>query len=247
MTTDLSATAATTAPRATGQQEPPSDLLARLDAQVEQTLRESLAVYTRHAYAADWRVWSVWAAEYDLAVLLAAPVELARYLVDQAGPLAVGTLIRRLSVIRKAHLSAGHPANLTLPSPVWGVGQGISEVRDRALVLLAFTSALRRRELADLDLADLEPDPAGLVLYVGRSKTDQDAEGTFVGIPYAGRPQLRAALAIRVWTERLTELRGIVPAELTGSLSRTVDRRGRLGSPGWARTRRCPPRLSARP
>ena len=274
MTADLDPTAASTAPRPSGGQDPATADLARLDAGVEQALRESLAANTWRAYAADWRAWSSWAAEHDLAVLPARPVDLARYLVDQAGPLAVGTLTRRLSAIRKAHTLAGHPdpaddpavrevlrglrrqhgvarrgapplwtsdieriiaATLTVPSPVWGAGQGTGEVRDRALILLAYTSALRRSELADLDLADLEADPAGMVLHVGRSKTDQDAEGTFVGIPYASRPQLCAVLAIRSWTERLTTLLGVCPTELTGPLFRPVDRRGRLGTLGRAR------------
>lgn len=248
--------------------------LDELDARIEQALRESLAANTWRAYAADWRAWSAWAAVHDLEVLPALPVDLARYLVDQAQHLAIGTLTRRLSAISKAHMLAGHadpgddPAvrevlrglrrqhgthrrgapplwtsdieriiatTLTVPDRTRGTGQGTAEIRDRALILVAFTSALRRSELAALDLADLESDPAGLVVHVRRSKTDQDAEGDYVGIPYAGRPQLCAVRAVQAWTTRLAEVLAVNPAELTGPLFRPVDRHGRLGSLGRAR------------
>lgn len=250
------------------------DVLTELDTRIEQALRESLAPNTWRAYAADWRAWSAWAASYELAVMPAVPVDLARYLVDQAQHRAIGTLTRRLSAISKAHVLAGHadPADdpavrevlrglrrqhgttrrgapplwtsdveriiattLALPDRTWGVGQGTAEVRDRALILLAFTSALRRSELAALDLADLEPDPAGLVVHVRRSKTDQDGEGDYLGIPYAGRSQLCAVRAVQAWTARLADLLAVDVADLVGPLFRPVDRRGRLGSIGAVR------------
>jgi integrase len=253
---------------------PPPGALDELDTRIEQALRESLAANTWRAYAADWRAWSAWTSAHDLVVMPALPVDLARYLVDQATHLAIGTLTRRLSAISKAHMLAGHPdpaddpavrevlrglrrrhgthrrgapplwtsdieriiaTTLTVPDHTWGTGQGTAEIRDRALILLAFTSALRRSELAALDLADLEPDPAGLVVHVRRSKTDQDAEGDYIGIPYAGRPQLCAVRAVQAWTTRLAELLAVDPGHLTGPLFRPVDRRGRLGSLGAVR------------
>ncbi len=122
-----------------------------------------------------------------------------------------------------------------VPDRNWGDGQGSAEVRDRALLLLAFTSALRRSELAALDVADLESDPAGMLVHVARSKTDQDSQGAYVGIPYASRPRLCAVLAVAAWRDRLATLAGTDPDELTGPLLRPIDRRGRLGSLGASR------------
>jgi len=114
-------------------------------------------------------------------------------------------------------------------------GRSPAAVRDRALVLLAFTSALRRSELAALDVADCEFDPAGLVVHVRRSKTDQTGEGAYVGIPHAGRERLCAVRAVRSWLEQLAALLALEPAALSGPLFRPLDRRGQLGSLGASR------------
>ena len=54
--------------------------------------------------------------------------------------------------------------------------------RDAAIILLGYASALRRSELAALDLADMESKPGGLLLHVRQSKTDQHAEGQVVAV-----------------------------------------------------------------
>ncbi len=248
--------------------------VAQLDEAVALALRRSLAPNTWRAYAADWRHWSAWAAGHETSALPAEPLDLARYLVDHAGTLAVGTLTRRLSAVSKAHALAGHAnpgddaavrevlrglrrehgtakrgapplwtsdverivtATLAVPHPVYGNGEGTAEVRDRALLLLAFTSALRRSELAALDVDDLEPDPAGLVVHIRHSKTDPAGAGDYIGIPYASRQQLCAVTAVDRWLERVAALLGRPRTELSGPLLRPVDRHGRLGSLGASR------------
>jgi len=257
----------------------PRGELVAFDDAVAAALRAALAPNTWRAYAADWRHWSAWAAGYDLPALPAVPLDLARYLVDHAGLLTIGTLTRRLSAVSKAHALSGHAdpgddpavrevlrglrrqygtakrgapplwtsdleqivaASLVAPSPEWGLGLGTAEVRDRALLLLAFTSALRRSELSALDVADLERDPAGLIVHVRRSKTDAAGEGACVGIPHASRPRLCAVLAIDAWLDRLAQLIGTPLGELAGPLLRPVDRHGQLGSLGASRHGRRP-------
>lgn len=121
-----------------------------------------------------------------------------------------------------------------VPSPA-GAGQGLAEVRDRALLLLAFSTALRRSELVALDITDLEPDPAGLVVHVRRSKTDQTGEGSYIGVPYASRPALCPVLATATWTAALAAHLKLPCEELAGPLFRPVDRHGRLGALGSTR------------
>jgi integrase len=125
-------------------------------------------------------------------------------------------------------------ATLAVPDPR-GDGHGTAEIRDRAMLLLLFTTAVRRSELAALDLDHLEIDPGGLIVHVGRSKTDQEGRGAFVGVPYADRPHLCPVRAVTAWTQRLAELLHIDPDELTGPLFRPVDRHDRLGAIGAAR------------
>src|SRR5690606_10712165 len=55
--------------------------------------------------------------------------------------------------------------------------------RDRAIVLVAIVTGLRRSELAALRWADVEPASEGLLVWVRRSKTDQIGEGRAVAVP----------------------------------------------------------------
>ena len=55
--------------------------------------------------------------------------------------------------------------------------------RDRALLLVGFSGAFRRSELVGLDAEDVEKTPAGMIVTIRRSKTDQEGQGRKVGIP----------------------------------------------------------------
>ena len=44
--------------------------------------------------------------------------------------------------------------------------------RDRAILLLGFAAALRRSEIAALEVSDLEHPPKGVLVTIRRSKTD---------------------------------------------------------------------------
>ena len=50
------------------------------------------------------------------------------------------------------------------------------ELRDRALLAIGFTGALRRSELVGLDVADVARSRQGMVLNLRSSKTDQESE-----------------------------------------------------------------------
>ncbi len=59
-------------------------------------------------------------------------------------------------------------------------------VRDRAVILLGYASALRPGEISALDVPDIVTEPAGVPNTVRRSKTDQDARGQLVGVAHGG-------------------------------------------------------------
>jgi integrase len=55
-------------------------------------------------------------------------------------------------------------------------------IRDRAVILLGYASAMRPGEVSALDVGDIITKPAGILINVRRSKTDQDARGQLVGV-----------------------------------------------------------------
>jgi site-specific recombinase XerD len=69
-------------------------------------------------------------------------------------------------------------------------------LRDRAILLLGFAGALRRSEIARLNVEDLEICPEGLTIHLRRSKTDQGGKGRKIGIPYAKEPDLCPVWAV---------------------------------------------------
>ena len=71
--------------------------------------------------------------------------------------------------------------------------------RDAAIILLGFASALRRSELANLDLADVDHKPAGVLLRVRRSKTDQDAVGQVVAVAHGQQAETDPVAALTAW------------------------------------------------
>jgi integrase len=104
-------------------------------------------------------------------------------------------------------------------------------VRDRALILLGFAMMSRRSELAARNLEDItDSGHDGIRVLIGHSKTDQDAEGASVAIPYGRHASTCPVRAVRAWTGLLAA-RGLGD----GALFRPVDRNDRIGGePGFA-------------
>jgi integrase len=93
-------------------------------------------------------------------------------------------------------------------------------VRDRAVLLLLFAGALRRSELADLQVSDVHISTRRADITIGRSKTDQEGRGATIGVPRGKR----ATCPVRA-VERWLSASGIK----SGRLFRSVDRHGRIG------------------
>jgi site-specific recombinase XerD len=107
---------------------------------------------------------------------------------------------------------------------------GIVGLRDKALLLLGFAAALRRSELVDLKVNDLEVTPEGLLVHIRRSKTDQEGQGATVAVPRGGR--LKPVEAVEAWLAVLTPVnRAAEPANPANHpLFRPIDRHGRIGA-----------------
>jgi integrase len=113
-------------------------------------------------------------------------------------------------------------------------------IRDAAIILIGYASAMRRAELVALTLADIEHKPTGLLLHIRRSKMDQEANGETVAVAYgqhaatdpvaalnawrAIRGETPGALFTRIWgnTISLEPLSGHVPARMLRARAETA-------------------------
>jgi integrase len=77
-------------------------------------------------------------------------------------------------------------------------------IRDRAMVTLHFWSALRRAELCALQAGDVAFVEEGLLVTLGRSKTDQTGVGRLIGLPYTDDAHVCPVRSLRAWMDRLT-------------------------------------------
>lgn len=73
---------------------------------------------------------------------------------------------------------------------------GPAAARDRALMLTGWAGALRRSELVALNLSDVTIRDEGAELRIRRSKTDKDAAGAVVALPYGADPSTCPVLAL---------------------------------------------------
>jgi site-specific recombinase XerD len=203
----------------------------------------AIADNTRRAYQQDLRDFLLWGGSVPCT-----PEVMAAYIADRAQTLSTQTITRRVVGIGRAHVSQGL-ADPTKSDLVRTVLRGVRRVkgtaqrqaapllkadvltmmtrmsglkghRDRALILLGFAAALRRSELAALDYADIEFVREGLVVYLRRSKTDQEGEGRKIGVPW-GRTSACPVKAVETWLEA---------SKITsGPIFRAINRGGGVG------------------
>ena len=106
----------------------------------------------------------------------------------------------------------------------------LTGTRDRFTLVLGLAMMGRRSEAAALDIADLHFQPEGLEVHIRESKTDQDAVGETVALPYGSNPNTCPVRLARAWLAALAEHQ-----TTTGPLLRSIDQYGRLaGTPGFA-------------
>ena len=212
---------------------------------VRQFLSAAIADNTRKAYQTDLADFFKWGG-----LLPCTPELLAQYLSFRAQTLSPVTLTRRTVAISRAHTSRGltDPAKTDLVRTVLrGIRRKNAQpqrqvqpllkadllaitdsltsttkgLRDRALLLIGFSAALRRSELVALDYTDIQFVNEGLALTIRRSKTDQEGAGRRIGIPY-GRTSACPVKALQHWLAR---------ADIaSGPIFRSVNKVGAVGS-----------------
>lgn len=187
---------------------------------------------TRRAYRSQWEAFVVWCRTHSVPFLPTTGEVLVLYLTDRSKELAVSSLGVALAAITVAHREAGQTdwAATDLPGVrvfmrglrrtkgkapnkkeafrledlARGLPKGDSykAVRDRAILLLGFFSAMRRSELAVLECEDLKLIPTGMRIYVHRSKGDKDSTGQIISVPeLLDQPELCPVRAVQDWLD----------------------------------------------
>jgi site-specific recombinase XerD len=226
-------------------------VLAESAARARAYAAASRAPNTVRAYRADWAHFTTWCAARGVDALPALPATVSLYLADLAATHRPSTIGRRLVALAQAHKAAGHPSptaneavrlvhagirrtHRTAPRQVRPLvtedirrlvatcGTDVAGVRDRALLLVGFAGALRRSELVALDADDAETTVDGVILALRRSKTDQEAAGRKVGLPYGSKLATCPVRSLASWLD-MTAISG-------GPLFRPVDRHGNVGA-----------------
>jgi integrase len=229
---------------------------AEIAAKAKGYAAQAQAENTRLAYQKDWQAFKAWCELQRVEYLPATGETVLAYLVDGAGKVKVATLQRRLAAIKRVQRYYGHHLNTSGGAfrDVWkgirnahgappvqkaplmtallrraleNLPPSLTGIRDRALLLIGFAGALRRSELAGLEIAPragadwIEDNADGLTVHLHKSKGDQEAAGQTVGIPFGSNPDTCPVRAFRLWV--------LAAAIETGPVFRNINRHGQLG------------------
>jgi hypothetical protein len=106
----------------------------------------------------------------------------------------------------------------------------IRQMRDQVVLVLTWAMMSRRSTMSQLNIGDVAQVPRGLDITVRKSKTDQDARGRTVAVPFGSDPVTCPVRITLAWISLLAS-KGITD----GPLLRPIDRHGRIaGEPGIA-------------
>ena len=109
---------------------------------------------------------------------------------------------------------------------------GVAARRDACVLLLGFAGAFRRSELAGLTLADVTRHRTdGLHIRLRSSKTDQEAQGRVVALPYGRDPLTCPPCAWARWRELLHAADTAPPGEQRRPVMRVLRRQAAMDTP----------------
>ncbi|MDE2721634.1 site-specific integrase [Candidatus Palauibacter polyketidifaciens] len=205
----------------------------------------SLSANTVRALRADLERFAAWCAERDLSPLPASPAAVAAYVEEVSRGLAPATVRRHVSSIAALHRAAGERSPSEHAEVRWALrrmgrrkgsrqeqvegltwalrqrligagGSRLIDVRNRAILAVAYDAMLRRSELVALEVVDVTVDRGGSAsVLVRRAKTDPEGGGAVL---YLHKDSVRL---LKVW---LAES-GVAE----GPLFRSVRKDGTLG------------------
>jgi integrase len=210
---------------------PPRADLALIVDRARDYAQAAQADNTRRAYRVGWNDFSAYCHDNGFNTLPASPQSVGLYVTALAARAKVATIRLYLAAIAEKHREAGldsPTAHEVVRRIVRGIartngasqtrksavtldhlraillevgGDDLKAKRDRAMILLGFAAALRRSELAALRIEDLRFEKRGLIVMIRRSKTDQEAKGVEIAVPFVAHRSLCAAGAVKAWIE----------------------------------------------
>ena len=173
--------------------------------------KASRAASTIPAYQNDMLVYSRWCEQRGLAIMPIMPASVCAFIADEAAARRKASTISRRIAALKFYAKPDKPTDdervkATLAGIKRSIGSApvrkraatsdivlgmvgtlgnetLRQARDRALLLIAFASALRRSEPVALDVADLEWTAEGVLIRIRKSKADQEGTGASVAVP----------------------------------------------------------------
>jgi site-specific recombinase XerD len=203
--------------------------IEELSTSAKEYAKKAYSSNTVRAYRSDWAQFAHWGEQNDLATLPSTPEVIGTYISFLADSgMAVSSIRRHLSTIHKAH-DLGEMESPVKSGNVNAIMRGIARehgsqqtrkkaittqmvkawidllpdhlpaLRDKAVVLLGFSGALRRSEIVALNVDDVQFTNEGMVLKIASSKTDQDGEGELVAIPYGQNEEYCPVRTLRKW------------------------------------------------
>lgn len=234
--------------------------------QAKQTASNAWSVNTHRAYDLGWQQWERWCAENQQTALPADGAALAVYANEIAQHYKMSTVQLKFAAIAHRHAQAGleldrRALKLTLAGlkrskgsmqrkaaaikkeplreVIDSMGNSLKAKRDKALLLLGWTAALRRSELVGLDVGAEQTagstgyvvfDERGLLTTLTSSKTDKEGAGQQIAVPYT-HTRYCPVRAIKAWLEAASITEGAIFRQLHKSLrgaQRAVVRSSRL-------------------
>lgn len=78
-------------------------------------------------------------------------------------------------------------------------GDELQQARDKAILLVGFYGAMRRSEIANIEVDDIQFTRLGMLITLRKSKTDQFDRGQMIAIPNVQDKEICAVQALKEW------------------------------------------------
>lgn len=198
-----------------------------LSDEAKRFIEQSIPENTKRAIENDWKSFHTFCKEHRYETLPTSPEAIIEYITQMSSTSKSSTIERRLATIGRVHRLMGHTSPCQHPAvkAVWkgirqtnGVKkegkaplllehvklilqgmpkQQICDIRNRALLLIGFSAGLRRSELCSMTREQVKITEDGLVVELGRTKTDQEGKGRAIAIPKNNNPSYCAVDAFK--------------------------------------------------